>query len=113
MDILGPQVSGALPGGANVEIATVVNPQSIKVTVWERGVGRTLACGTGAVAGALVLAQKFNLASPIRMRTRSGSHLTVHFDRDEAKGPFDNVYLEGDARIIYTGNLGEDAWQAD
>ncbi len=42
-------------GGANVEFATVISPQRVEITVIERGVGWTLACGTGSVATAAVL----------------------------------------------------------
>ena len=102
------------PAGTNANFISREHSGTAAVRTYERGVeDETLACGTGAVAGALVLAQKFHLASPLRMRTRSGGHLTVHFDRDGTRGPFENVYLEGDARIIYAGNLGEDAWRAD
>jgi diaminopimelate epimerase len=54
IDVLGPQVSAALPGGANVEFVNKRGEQHLHVVVWERGVGRTLACGTGA--GATVVA---------------------------------------------------------
>jgi diaminopimelate epimerase len=39
--------------------------------------------------------------------TRSGEFLTIHFT--EQNGQFNDVYLEGDARIIYTAQLGEEA----
>src|SRR5690606_15706530 len=54
IDRLGPEVSARIPGGANVEFTRVTGPRALDVVVWERGVGRTLACGTGA--GATVLA---------------------------------------------------------
>src|SRR5690606_33293618 len=50
IDRLSPRVSAAIPGGSNVEFAEQLGPRALKVVVWERGVGRTLACGTGAVA---------------------------------------------------------------
>jgi diaminopimelate epimerase len=47
-------VAAAPPGGVNVEFCRAAAPpgeaRRIEVTVWERGVGRTLACGTGACA---------------------------------------------------------------
>ena len=42
------------------------------------------------------------------MKTASGSVLTIHFDLVNSEP--ENVYLEGDARIIYSGELTEDAW---
>jgi diaminopimelate epimerase len=50
IDELGPRVSAAIDGGSNVEFAQQRGPGWFDVVVWERGVGRTLACGTGAVA---------------------------------------------------------------
>lgn len=53
IDVIGPLASTAFPGGTNVEFCRIdtSGPRPrIEVTVWERGVGRTLACGTGACA---------------------------------------------------------------
>jgi diaminopimelate epimerase len=69
----------------------------------------TLACGTGAIASAIVSAGRFNLDSPVDVRTRSGGRLTIYFDTRE--GQFSNIFMEGDARIIYVGELQSEAWQ--
>src|SRR5262249_38131957 len=50
IDRIGPQVSTTPKGGTNVEFCRVQARDRIVVTVWERGVGRTQACGTGACA---------------------------------------------------------------
>jgi diaminopimelate epimerase len=63
LDRYGPLVSAAFPGGCNVELARRVEPGRFEVAVWERGVGRTLACGTGACATAVAAVSR-NLASP-------------------------------------------------
>lgn len=77
---------------------------------YERGVeDETLACGTGIVAGALVLAVRKHLPSPISIRTRSGTLLKVLFSK--RAGGFNHVRLEGDARVIYHGELSSDAWR--
>lgn len=49
---LGPAVERSHPGGANVEFVAVAGPDRLALRVWERGVGETLACGTGSVAAA-------------------------------------------------------------
>ena len=46
----GPGIEKSFPGGINVEFASVVEPGLIRMRVWERGSGVTLACGTGACA---------------------------------------------------------------
>jgi len=97
------------PDGTNVNFVHFRNDH-IAIRTYERGVeDETLACGTGAIAGAIVMACKFGKTSPVRMLTRSGGFLTIHFQREGSQ--FNDVYLEGDARIIYKGELWEDAWK--
>jgi diaminopimelate epimerase len=97
------------PDGTNVNFVHARNGH-IAVRTYERGVeDETLACGTGAIAGALVMDIKFEKTSPVRMLTRSGGFLTIHFQKEGTK--FSEVFLEGDARIVYRGELWEDAWE--
>jgi diaminopimelate epimerase len=98
------------PAGTNVNFICQQGPGQLAIRTYERGVeDETLACGTGSIASALVSAIKLNWTSPINLLTRSGITLTIHFS--EKSGQFSDVYLEGDARIIYTAQLGEDAWK--
>ncbi|MXO72476.1 diaminopimelate epimerase [Alteraurantiacibacter buctensis] len=55
LDVLGPQIEHdpLFPARVNVNIATVVDRQTIRLRVWERGAGLTRACGTGACATAV------------------------------------------------------------
>ncbi|MFH2098117.1 MAG: diaminopimelate epimerase [Pseudomonadota bacterium] len=95
------------PAGTNVNFLAVENGQT-RIRTYERGVeGETLACGTGAVASALCRAAAGGVASPVQVLTRGGGVLTIHFTK--TGDAFDEVYLEGDARIIYRAELGEDA----
>jgi diaminopimelate epimerase len=97
------------PAGTNVNAVCVKKDGAVAVRTYERGVeDETLACGTGVVAGALVVAHRTGQDAPIRIRTQSGGFLTVHFTRES--GQFANVLLEGDARLIYQGQLHEEAW---
>ena len=97
------------PQGTNVNFVTPMAQDLIVIRTYERGVeDETLACGTGAVAAALISAAKYNKPSPLHMKTRSSSILTIHFTR--ADEGFSEVYLEGDARVIYAGEIWEDAW---
>jgi diaminopimelate epimerase len=100
------------PAGTNADFICTESPGRIAVRTYERGVeGETLACGTGAVAGALVAAGKLGLASPVSVRTAGGERLTVYFEN--RSGCYRDVYQEGDARLIYTGVLHPEAWQSD
>jgi diaminopimelate epimerase len=100
------------PAGTNVNF---VEPEAhgwLAVRTYERGVeDETLACGTGAVAAALVASLKLGKRSPVQVMTRSGVRLDVHFR--EAGGMFSDVFLEGDARVIFTGEIDEDALSVD
>jgi diaminopimelate epimerase len=98
------------PAGTNANFVQRGQGNSITIRTYERGVeGETLACGTGAIASAIVSARQFDMNSPVDVKTRSGVHLTIHFDLKD--GQFNDIYMEGDARIIYTGELQPDAWR--
>jgi len=96
------------PAGANVNFVSPAGGGSLQVRTYERGVeDETLACGTGCVAAALITAARRGWPSPIPVTTRSGGILTIYFQRDGDH--FREVYLEGDARIVYTGEIRPDA----
>jgi len=97
------------PAGTNVNFICQQGPGKLAIRTYERGVeDETLACGTGSIASALISAVKLGWTSPINLVTRSQESLTIHFAQNS--GIFDDVYLEGDTRIIYTAQLGEEAW---
>ncbi len=98
------------PAGTNVNFVCHKNDNTIAVRTYERGVeDETLACGTGAVASGIVMANKMKIDSPLSVLTRSGGYLNIFFR--EKEGQYYDVYLEGDARIIYKAQLWEDAWK--
>lgn len=97
------------PAGTNVNFIAPLAGPLWAIRTYERGVeDETLACGTGVVAAALILAAQKGLPSPITLQSRSGSNLRVHFAQTEHH--FREVYLEGDARVIYHGELHQGAW---
>ena len=99
------------PTGTNVNFICRRKPDSIAIRTYERGVeDETLACGTGSIAGALISACKLGMTSPIHVQTRSAEYLTIYFNQTD--GRFTDIYMQGDARIIYQGNLHRDAWQS-
>ncbi len=98
------------PSGTNVNFICPQKNGKISVRTYERGVeDETLACGTGSVAAAIVTAKISGIKSPINVITKSGNSLCIYFK--EKEGKFYDTYLEGDARIIYKGELWEDAWR--
>jgi len=97
------------PAGTNVNFVSVRTDKIVAIRTYERGVeDETLACGTGCVASALVTARKFALASPVTLLTRSGGYLRIYFTLHQ--DAFSDVYMEGDARVIYRAELCEEAW---
>lgn len=97
------------PRGANANFVRVLPDGRIKVRTYERGVeAETMACGTGAVASALFAAMQKGLDSPVEVITSGGEMLTILFDLFD--GPVaENVFLQGPARLICTGNLTAEA----
>ncbi|MDE0315145.1 MAG: diaminopimelate epimerase [Candidatus Poribacteria bacterium] len=97
------------PAGTNANFIRIHSQELIEIRTYERGVeNETLACGTGSIASAIVSATLGKVKSPVSVKTASGVVLKIHFDleNDEAK----NVYLEGDARVIFAGELTSEAW---
>lgn len=96
------------PAGTNVNFVTRSDQGIFLIRTYERGVeDETLACGTGSVAVALIAAQKGLAESPVSVRTRGGEILTIHFKTSGFE--FVDVFLEGDARVIYQGRLWNEA----
>ena len=97
------------PAGTNANFIRIQSPRLIDIRTYERGVeDETLACGTGSIASAVVAATLGKVESPVDVKTASGAILKIHFD--VKNGEARNVYLEGDARVIYVGELTTDAW---
>ena len=81
LELLGPEIETdpLFPERINVNIATVVNPAEIRLRVWERGVGLTRACGTGACATA-VAAMRRGLVDREVQVTLPGGPMTIEWD---------------------------------
>jgi len=96
IDELAPRVSAVIDGGANIEFVLERGPGWFDVVVWERGVGRTLACGTGAVAtaAAAVSLGRAEPGGPIAVDL-PGGRLAIEIGRTwetQLKGPAVRVY---------------------
>ena len=92
------------PEGTNADFVKVINRHTIKIRTYERGVeDETLACGTGAVASAIISAEVEKMGSPVTVETQSGEKVKVYFEIID--GNFRNVYLEGKAQLVFDGEL--------
>ncbi|MCU0558426.1 MAG: diaminopimelate epimerase [Desulfobacterales bacterium] len=97
------------PAGTNVNLVCPRPEGAIAVRTYERGVeDETLACGTGAIAAALVTAALDGRRSPIAVVTRGGETLMIFFQVEDHR--YRSIFMEGDARLIYRGELCEEAW---
>jgi diaminopimelate epimerase len=87
------------PARTNVEFCQVKARDRLRVRVWERGVGVTRACGTGACA-ALVAAARRNLSDRKATVEMDGGDLVIEWRRSD-----DHVLMTGPIEVEFTGNL--------
>jgi diaminopimelate epimerase len=97
----------AFPNGANVEFVRVLSPQRIRMRVWERGSGETLACGTGACAAAVATRLLADAAGQIIVELPGGE---VEVEWAGSLHEEASVFLTGDAAKVYDGEIGAEAW---
>jgi diaminopimelate epimerase len=98
---------GSLAHGANVNFVSRVGGSSDgwRMRTYERGVeGETLACGSGAVATAILLTAWNEANGPVQLETKSGKPLRVRLSHDESTW---KPSLSGEGRIVYRGVLAE------
>jgi diaminopimelate epimerase len=86
------------PNRINVEFVQVINQDTVKMRVWERGAGETMACGTGASAVAVALNRKGLTAKKIKVLLLGGE-LMVEWKRDN------HVYMTGPAVEVFGGSI--------
>ena len=100
VETLGPEIEQheRFPEGVNVGFMQVLNPNHIKLRVWERGVGETLACGSGACAAAVVGQIQDKLGKEVQVDLPGGS-LKIRYTKD---GP---VKMTGPAEHVFDGSL--------
>lgn len=106
---LGPTIEHheAFPSGSNVEFVRVLSPERVRMRVWERGSGETLACGTGACAAAVAA----------RLLADGGERITVELPGGEVEVEWSgalnhesSVFLTGGAAKVFEGDIGSEAW---
>jgi len=91
------------PAGANADFVEIVAPHHLRVRTWERGVeGETLACGTGAMAAALLCHRRGLAVAPVHLDF-PGGRLTIDFNTELSK-----ITLSGMIDPVYEGELFAD-----
>ncbi|UCH12224.1 MAG: diaminopimelate epimerase [Candidatus Omnitrophota bacterium] len=91
------------PKGANANFISTTGKGALNIRTYERGVEtETLACGTGAVASAIISSIIKAIKSPIKVYTRGGL-LKIYFRKQNHK--FKGVFLEGEAQVVFEGKI--------
>ncbi len=103
LDRVGPEIENdpAFPERINVNVATYVHDR-LKLRTFERGVGETLACGTGACASAVAAIASKRAQSPVRVDMTGGS-LTISW------APGEPIRMRGSATHVFEGELDLEA----
>jgi diaminopimelate epimerase len=101
VDVQGPQIERhpRFPKRVNAGFMQIVDRHSIKLRVYERGAGETLACGTGACAAVVTGISRGLLDSPVRVSTRGGD-LSIAW-----AGKGQPVLMTGPAVTVFTGEI--------
>jgi diaminopimelate epimerase len=101
----GPAIEhhGRFANRVNAGFMQVVHRHAIRLRVWERGAGETLACGTGACAAVVAGIERGLLDSPVQVQARGGS-LAVQWGGAGARGPAP-VFLAGPAVKVFEGEI--------
>lgn len=100
LETVGPgiETDPLFPSKVNVEFAQVLNRREIRMRVWERGAGITLACGTGACATAIAAAKNGLTDREVTVHLPGGD-LFIEWAEDG------RVYMTGPAVYVYTGKI--------
>lgn len=100
LEDLGPQVEShtIFPNKTNFEIVNVLNKESLKVRVWERGAGLTLACGSGACASFAAAHIKGLVGNQADVELPGGT-LIIEWDGEGS------VYMTGSVETVFTGTI--------
>lgn len=93
------EIDNQFPKRINVEFAQIVDEENIKMRVWERGAGETLACGTGACATAVACYLNRYTKRNVIIELLGGK-LFVEWNKDN-----NHVYMTGPAVTVFEGEL--------
>jgi diaminopimelate epimerase len=98
MERLGPLIEHdpLFPERINVNVASIAGKDHLKLRVWERGVGLTHACGTGACATAVAAIRAGKTASPVRVSLPGGDLIIAWTDGEP-------IRMSGPATHVFTG----------
>ncbi len=93
------EIDKAFPKKSNIEFINVINNKTLKMRVWERGAGETLACGTGACASVVAAVLNGYTEREVTVHLLGGD-LTIEWNEKD-----NHVYMTGSATTVYEGKI--------
>jgi diaminopimelate epimerase len=108
VEYVGPLVENheAFPNRTNVEFVQLICKNELKVRVWERGCGETLACGTGACAAAVAANRLGKVSGKVKVRLTGGDLQVEVAEHVFMTGPAEKVF-EGKVTVLHEVNANE------
>ena len=94
---IGPALEAATKGGVNVEFINILDLHRLEMRVWERGVGETLACGSGMVAATAAAFEQGLVAPTVSVHVPGGV--------GQVEITNETTWLTGPARYVFTGEI--------
>jgi len=101
VDRIGPllETASLFPNRTNVEFVQIISEKELKMRVWERGAGETLACGTGACASAVAAALKGSADRDVTVHLKGGD-LSICWNKEDGR-----VFMSGPAAEVFEGTI--------
>ena len=93
------EINKAFPKKANTEFINVIDDKTLKMRVWERGAGETLACGTGACASAVAAVLNGYTSRKVKVHLLGGD-LSIEWNEKD-----NHVYMTGPATTVFDGEI--------
>ncbi len=85
------------PNRVNTEFVEVISPSEIRMRVWERGAGETLACGTGCCASVVAAVLEGRTERNVTVHVRGGD-ININWDESDNR-----IYMTGPAKTVFSG----------
>ncbi|MEG2202601.1 MAG: diaminopimelate epimerase [Christensenellaceae bacterium] len=100
IDTLGEKIEkhDLFPHHINVDFVQIINRNTLRMETWERGAGRTLACGTGATAAGVIAYKKGFCEPTVKVLLSQGS-LQIEYMQDK------NAFMSGPAQTVFCGEI--------
>lgn len=95
------EIDKHFPEKANIEFIQIINRNTIKMRVWERGSGETMACGTGACATAVACNLNGLVEDEVTVKLLGGD-LNIRWNKED-----NHIYMTGPATTVFEGKLEE------